>query len=207
MQCQAKAKSTGEQCKRRAVSGKRVCTVHGGLTPSGVASPNFKHGRYSRHLPSRLTSRYQESLTDENLLELREEIALTDARLSDLLARVDTGEAGRKWQRLRELKAKAATAPNKTKRQAYYAEIFALIDDESDYAAWDEVNRLIAQRRRLAESERKRIMDAQQYLTAQQAMTLIAAMLSIIKEHVSDRDTLRAISRGVDALITEDAGS
>lgn len=85
MQCQAKCKATGQRCRRRAVKGKRVCTVHGGLTPAGTASIHYRSGRYSKHLPARLTERYQEAQTDQRLLELREEIALIDSRLSDLL--------------------------------------------------------------------------------------------------------------------------
>jgi hypothetical protein len=89
MQCAAKCKATGDQCRRRAVKGKRVCTVHGGLTPVGSASPHYKSGRYSRHLPARLSERYSEAQTDKRLLELRDEIALVDTRLADLLPRVD----------------------------------------------------------------------------------------------------------------------
>jgi hypothetical protein len=88
MQCQARKKRTGEQCRRRAVAGMRVCTVHGGLTPRGAASVHFKTGRYSRYLPARLLDKYEDAGTDPRLLELREDIALLDARIAQLLERV-----------------------------------------------------------------------------------------------------------------------
>src|SRR3990172_10824938 len=93
MQCQAKAKSTGVQCRRHAVSGKRVCTVHGGLTPSGPASANYKHGRYSRYLPARLAERYLEAESDPELLSLRSELALVQATLAGLFGKLDTPDA------------------------------------------------------------------------------------------------------------------
>lgn len=181
------------------------CRMHGGKSLSGLEAPGWKTGRYSKHLPSRLAARYQESLDDQNLLELREEIALTDARIEDLLTRVDTGEAGRKWQQMRSLLDQMQAADS-AKRQHYLGEIFAIIRGRDDYAAWDEVHKLIAQRQRLSESERKRILDAQQYLTTQQAMALIGAILAVIRENVDDTGTLRAISRGIDALIAADNG-
>ena len=155
MQCQAKSKATGVQCRRRAVKGKRVCTVHGGLTPSGHASPHFKSGRYSRYLPARLTERYREAQADQRLLELREEIALIDARLCELLPTED----------------------------------------------WAQILQVIEQRRRLVVSENRRLVEAGQMLSVEQAMLMIAALTDIIKVHVTDRKLLAAITADVAKLI------
>ena len=102
MQCTAKSKRTGKQCKGWSVPGRTVCYQHGGATPRGMALPQTKTGRYSRDLPTRLAARYQESLSDPDLLALREEIALIDARLGDLLKRVDSGESGVLWDLLQK---------------------------------------------------------------------------------------------------------
>lgn len=199
MQCQAKAKSTGKQCQRSAVSGKRVCTVHGGLTPGGVASPNFKTGRYSKYLPDRLTSRYEQAVSDPQLLELNHEIALIDSRLSDLLSRVDSGETGQLWQEV----SKAWQAHKATKSDETAVQLDTLIKKgHDDYQAWNEIQNTIEQRRRLVESERKRLVEAQQYVTAVQAMTMIGNVLAIIKDNVTDRKTLQAISQGINRLVS-----
>lgn len=199
MQCQAKAKSTGKQCNRSAVNGKRVCTVHGGLTPGGIASPNFKTGRYSKYLPDRLSSRYEQAVNDPQLLELNHEIALIDSRLSDLLARIDTGETGQLWQDA--TKAWQKYRLNQDDETA--AQLDTLIKKgNDDYQAWNEIQDTIEQRRRLVESERKRLVEAQQYVTAVQAMTLIGNVLAIIKDNVTDRQTLQAISTGINQLVS-----
>jgi hypothetical protein len=76
----------------------------------------------------------------------------------------------------------------------------------ADYQAWREVGSVIDQRRKLVESERKRLIEMQQTLTAEKAMLLLGAVLGVIKEHVQDRNTLHAISRGIEQLTTIDAG-
>ena len=52
-------------------------------------------------------------------------------------------------------------------------------------------------RRKLVESERKRLLDAQLMIDAKQAMILLAAITAIIRENVKDPDALRAISSGL----------
>lgn len=50
--CAAKAKVTGARCKAPAVTGWRVCRMHGarGGAPSGKAHPNWRHGGRSREV-------------------------------------------------------------------------------------------------------------------------------------------------------------
>ena len=91
MQCTAKSKQSGEQCKRRATPGRNVCAIHGGKTRQGVSSGQFQHGRYSKYLPARLLERYEESRSDPDLLGFRDELALTDARLSQVVELLNTG--------------------------------------------------------------------------------------------------------------------
>ena len=59
--------------------------MHGGKTPRGSALPQTRHGRYSRDLPTRLLARYEESISDPELLNLSAEIAIVDISLSEML--------------------------------------------------------------------------------------------------------------------------
>ena len=55
------------------------CRIHGGKTPSGPASPNWKTGKHSKVMKDLgLSARFEELLTSPELGELRDEIALTD---------------------------------------------------------------------------------------------------------------------------------
>lgn len=88
VKCNAKAKSTGKTCQRDAMDGSTKCYVHGGATPRGEASPQFKHGRYSRHLPKRIAAKMQQ-FADADPLDLSEEMMLAKAILADWVGRYD----------------------------------------------------------------------------------------------------------------------
>ena len=201
-QCTAKSKRSGERCKNRPARGRSVCHIHGGKSLSGVASATYQNGRYSKYLPDRLIERYKQGIGDEQLLVLTDEIALLDSRLADLLSRVDTGESGSLWSSLISAwgKFKAATAT--VDQLKYQLEIDFIIDAaQGDYQAWGEIHSLIDQRRRMVESERKRLVEIQQMITAKEAMTLIAAIQGIVLENVKDEATIRRISSAVNGLI------
>lgn len=182
------------------------CRVHGGTTPKGFASPNLKTGRYSKYLPARLSGRYQEAQADADLLALREEVSLVDSRLSDLLLRVDTHEAGHWWKELRQVHNEYKDAETKGDIPAmrhWLGEWGRIIQlGLTDYAAWNEVYNVLEQRRKLVESERKRLVEMQQMITSERAMLLITALVDVVRQHVSDTGTLAAISADVGKLIT-----
>lgn len=207
-QCTAKSKQSGTRCKNNASVGRTVCHIHGGKTPVGIAAPTYKTGRYSKYLPDKLASRYETAVNDPTLLELNHEIALLDSRLSSLLERIDTGEAGLMWGSVAKLWADLTAAikqQDKLKQVETSLKIDTLIKQgHDDYQAWNEIQNTIEQRRKLVESERKRLVEAQQYVTAVQAMTMIGNVLAIIKDNVTDRNTLQAISQGINQLVSRE---
>ncbi len=203
-QCAAKSKQSGEQCKKDAVTGMRVCHIHGGKTPKGIASPHYKGKGYSKYLPERMRETYSAAINDSQLLELRNSIGLADSRLVDLLGRVDTGESGVLWRKARaayyDLLEAFKDEDAKEINKALNSLSVCLQRGVDDYAAWDEVNKAIDQRRRLVESERKRLVEMKQTITAEQAMLLVTALLTTIHEHVKDRSTLAAIQQQFNRL-------
>lgn len=69
-------KTNGDPCPNPRKNGYNVCTTHGGRTPRGLASPNLKHGLYSKHLPERMAAVYDEKRASADYLALTDEIAL-----------------------------------------------------------------------------------------------------------------------------------
>lgn len=204
--CGAKKKD-GSPCRAQPMANGR-CRLHGGLSLTGLASPTFKHGRYSKYLPARLADRYHESQSDPELLVLRHEISVIDARLGDLLGRVDTGEAGTHWRAAQagfsQLKTALGTSDPQLLQQALDELQKHLRAGLADHYAWEEVYSALEQRRRLVDSERKWMIQAQQVITADRAMVLIASLIGVVKEHVRDPITLSAISTDVGKLLTGD---
>lgn len=71
----------------------------------------------------------------------------------------------------------------------------------TDDAAWGAVMAMVEQRRKLVDSESRRLVEMQQMITVEQAMALLAQLTSIITRHVPDRETRAAIAGELRGLI------
>jgi len=185
------------QCSNYPVKGRNQCRMHGGKTLSGMASATWVHGRNSKYLPHRMQEAFNASMQDKDLLALRHELSVVDARISDLYQRVDTGESGKLWLRSREVLLnlrKALATQDLKKTTESIIELDELIrHGASDYGAWDEIHTLFELRRRLVETERRRLVDMQQMITAEQAGSYLSAITLAVRENVTDPIILRRI--------------
>lgn len=197
--CSATSKTTGNQCKQPVVPGREVCRFHGGKTPRGLALPQTKSGRYSKDLPQRLIARYQESLDDQDQLVLSEEIAMVDSLLVDAVGRLKDDESWSWVKRVREAWGRYNEAAGVgdedeiLRARNHLADVIEGAGNE--FAAWDELGRMVDRRMRLVESERKRLIEAQRYLTLGQVMLLVGALTDAVRQNVSDPPALAAIDR------------
>jgi len=193
-------------CKRNVKAAGLRCRFHGGKSLSGIASPSYKHGRYSKYLPTHLIDRYQEAVTDPELLALRDEIALVDVRLSELLQRISTGETASLWDQLKavyvEMQEALAAQDTAIFREAFTKLGGIIQQGGNNDDVWAAIGRQLEQRRKLVESERKRLVEMQQVITAEQAMTLLTAVVDVIRQNVTDRNTLAAISAAIKQLVS-----
>lgn len=201
-QCTAKAKSTGNQCNRSAVEGSTKCTVHGGLTPKGIASPHFKTGRHSKYIPVGIMDTYHAHLADENKLVLDSEIALVDTRISEIIEDLGDYNSADLWYKLYDMKRKYQSAKDEIERLKSLTAMLELIEMGASYTSkWAEIYASIEQRRKLVESERKRLVEAQQTIQVEQALVLVTALLNAVKSNVSDKQALIAIQSEFNRLV------
>jgi len=201
-QCTAKAKITGERCKRIACTGRKTCQVHGGTQPVGIANANYKHGMRSKYMPARLFESYDAARANREYLNLTDDIALADARISDALTKVDPGESGELWASLLDCVQtlrKGDSRPTTTwhdEREVVIETICTLAQEgAADYAAWREVRTWMDHKRKTVETEQKRLVSMQQMMTADQAHNLMGHLISIIQSNVHDQESLTAIAR------------
>lgn len=196
--CGSKLRNQDKICKKPPMTGSNRCQLHGGKSLVGIAHPNFRHGRYSLSLPARLGEKYERATSDEQLLTLRDEIAVLEVRIGDLLERVESGESGALWRQIKKTYAKLGAASRSGDQQEFQEQLrqlgLLINRGAGDYQAWDEVVKTISNRRRLVETERKRLVDMQQMMTAEQAMTMLSFVVSVIKKNVTDQQTLAKIS-------------
>src|SRR5262249_11451887 len=146
------------------------CRLHGGVNHTPV-----KHGRFSKFLPVRLADRAAELLRDPDYLELKNDIALLDTRISELLERLDEPANGAASTKARALNEKAKRGG--TEGAAARRELDELLEHgAADTDHWQEISQLLEQRRKLAEAETKHLALRQQFITAKEANLLVAAL-------------------------------
>lgn len=199
----------GSVCTMVAIHGTTKCKKHGGASPSGPASPHFKHGRYSRSLPARLAEHYHDFRANPRLLSLSDEIAVHQARLAEQLAQVDTGESGATWQQLKQTLDAFSTAQQAgdyPTMNGHFATLKQLVLTGSESTKqWDEIRRTSETLCKLVQTETKTLLGLQQLITVQQHMLMLgavhAAIVEAVKAH-ADTQSGRKILMSVEAEFT-----
>jgi hypothetical protein len=141
---------------------------------------------------------YEKGVHDRELLNMREDVALVDARVADLLSRVDTGEAGKIWTLALTAyqEMQIAIRNNDTVKGAEAnTELGALLrKGQNDYRAWDEVGRALEQKRKLIESEQKRQAQEKFLVPITELGLVVQALAAAVRMHVRDVGILQAIN-------------
>lgn len=196
--CGAKNRSGG-RCKNAGTGAGGRCKFHGGASLVGVASPTWKHGRHSKHMPARLAERYQEGLRDPDLLSLRSETALADARIGELLEAIGQTGNVRMWREARgkldAFKLSAGRQKGAGSARVALQELDDLIARGLSAAAtWDELREWLDTRRKLSETETKREKDLMQLVPINQMHAVMVAFFSEVKQVVTEREVLAHLS-------------
>ena len=174
--------------------------MHGGKSLRGPAHPNYKDGKYSKVLPQRLRGSYEEAINDADLLRLKSEIALSDVRRQDLMSQLDKGSHDDFIEQLnhirRELKGAAFASDTATVR-SLSKDLDTLMEEKRpDGSVWRDLIEIEDHKRKLVESERKRMVELGHLLTMEQSLFLLKRIAEIIKAaHSERRLTLPALSR------------
>jgi len=177
--------------------------MHSGGALKGIASPAYKGKGFSKYgpaLPARMRKDFNDSLENGQLTN-NVEIALIEARLKDVLKRVELGETKAIWVALKEewaqllrvieddgdLEQAKLSLPNISKLIEHGGE---------DWETWERVAELWESRRKMVETESRILLQQQETLTSNQAHLLYNALLSVIVENVPDRETRSKIQNG-----------
>lgn len=190
------------------------CRLHGGGSPKGLDHPRTKHGGYSRYLPDALKEKYQAAQTDEDLLSLKEEMALVTTRLYELAEKVQETAGKKKYSELVRLwrdwhKAKA----NGSKSEKYIKQDLdeCIENIEHDLKIWDEVTNLVNMKRKLVDSEQRKLNNLQQFIPTEKVMLFIGAVMDVVSNEIEDLEgvlmdeesigkTISGISRKIENL-------
>ncbi len=154
--CHAKTRA-GTACQGPRVRGRARCRMHGGASLVGPASPSWRTGKYSKVLPTRLRAAHIAALNDPGLLQCRDDIAVLDARLAELVGRLDGGApSDSAWTSLGAALDARSVANDRGDASGWAAadaQIAGLIvAGEADAAVWRQISGTMMRRDRLTRS-------------------------------------------------------
>lgn len=145
---------------------------------------------------TKFQERYNKATQDSELLALKREIALVNARLLQLADKLGTGEASETWLTLKALMQDLIKAQRSGDPQApeIFEQMFHLISKGAeDVRLWQDITALQEHLRKLIESERRRLVELKQYVTSEDATALINALLEAVKRNVEQKQLTRII--------------
>lgn len=212
MQCAAKSKRTGEQCRKHATPGRDVCHIHGGKSPRGNKASNFKHGRHSSYLPDHLAQAYHAALEDQKLTDVGEEIALVDALIADSLSTLQAGNNAQFWSEVGDHIKSARLAIVKEvdlKRLNKSLDAINKITEERRlyFAAENALQLKIEQRRKLVETKERIALQGERAVSVQELMVFMGVVIDLINRKVPDSEQRHDILDSIDHLMAGNAGA
>lgn len=183
---------TKQPCRRNKVCDDG-CEVHA----TRLASRKLRRGR---NLPKAVKLKFANAATDQDLLSIRHDVALVDARLMELQGRLGTGESGEAWRELNEAWTDfiAAQQQMKQAKEMGDADSAAKWASESvnlmqhigkliksgnqDEATWKEILSVQQLLTRYKTAETARLRESGQVLDAEQAMLLVQRMIDAVND-------------------------
>ena len=198
------------RCGRYKVTGMTVCQMHGGGSPKkgrpGGRPPMDGSVRRSM-LPQRMWGAYDDAMEDRHLLILRRDLAQAEARMAELLEIAQTPECGFVWKSLQTSVNNYQRAVARQEHGVIELElnkIFELVEKGNvHHSAWAEIERLTEQRRKLVESERRRMIEMHQMISVERVLGLMEKIANVIDSVVEDREKKNAIAYGMKDLLTQ----
>lgn len=196
------------------------CEFHGGKSPPpGPTHPSYKHGRLSQCLPTAVAKKFNIAREDPELLSIRDDVALFDARRSIIAERLNTGESGASWELLQkhwsefERGNRMSAEGVQTDNPELRAEARELITNSinavgklisqgaGEEAQWKELQKTTHELAALKQSETTRLQKLHSMMTAEEALLLIHQVQQAVMSVVSNVEQQREIGRILHGLV------
>jgi len=193
-------KANGNRCKLSVRPTLTVCRSHGAGSAMNPGGRPLVTGRYLRYLPARMLDRYKEFMMDTDIINLRSEMALLDTRIVEQLEKLETSDSKTAWLKIHNAKAainrilsgKECDSEDLESISDILSQAMAMRDTETE--VWSSVLMCIDQRRKLADTERRRIEASHKYLTLDEAEAMMAFITEVVIKYIPDGVARRQIS-------------
>jgi hypothetical protein len=187
----------GRRCQDTAVMENGRCRRHGGKFLRGVNAAGYKTGRYSMDLPTRVAARYESALADPELLSVRDDIALLQGAITDVMAELAEAEARPDLDSILGSVEKISSSWQGWDWTRMNGELDALkgliTSKRAQATAMRDIRELIKEKASLVAQENRLLADRQQMITVEQFMLGMRALGAAVRRLVDDPATLRAI--------------
>lgn len=162
--------------------------------------------KYAKVLPEGIWEKFMKLREDEEILGLRDEIGLLDLRAQDLIGKLDFDPSGpRVFRELRNRikRLQRAGTSNPTYLRSMLDDMEDLIKGgEAEWAKWDEIYKVVEQRRKMVDTERKHEMQSQYVYTVEQMAALMGYMQSRLDHYFGDQpERLQSFVEDIEAEI------
>lgn len=217
--CGAKLRGKDATCRTTQLMGNGRCRLHGGKTPAGIASPNYKHGRFSRVMPTHLADRFEDIKADPELISNRQSLALVNTLLEERLKSIYEGCPPDAWKLAKDILGQYKTeldwepeysefsgklmngpAPRPEKTLEQLSDLLTKGTVSAD--AFELTAEMIETHRRAVDTEYKLVKDSQSRMDAADAIMAARALADSVKRHVKDPETLRLIQADMSRIIS-----
>lgn len=192
-------------CPNYPIHGRNRCKHHGGKTVQGRDHPAFKSGRWSKSLPTNLAAKYDELVGDSEIINLGQDIALLDVRLTELLGRLETEESEFSWRKARQTFTSlrgALTSGDKTQVRDALQQLNQVLNSGAGADQnWREIREALQERRLLVESERRRLVDMHQMVTVEEVLILVTAISAVVNQNVEDPRARQRIASDIQGML------
>lgn len=183
--------------------------MHGGKALRGAANPAFKHGRFSEYMPADVQRLYEEALSNPDLLEMSDHIALLEGRVKEVLQILKEEEVVPRWSILREIFQGFMTAVltgDEDEKVAALEAINEMFDAGEKFdRTWATVQDTQEQLRKIADTEIKRRKELQLMVPIERVLVLMGAVATAVKRHVTNPAEIQAVYEELETFRTGSA--
>ncbi len=163
--------------------------------------------RYNEELPERLQKYYQSAARDNDLLNMRDDIALIEAGIQDSVRRLSTKDPGELWIKAR-MTYRDLVLALRMQDDRESTRLMTLLGNTleigyTDALAWQDIERKQEVKRKMVDTERKRMMDMQQVITTEDFMKVVGSLVDSIRRRITDEDILRYISDDIRQVLKD----
>lgn len=195
------------------------CKKHGGKTPSGPAHHSFRTGEWSKYLTKTSAADLLAAVTDPDYLALKDEMAMNALETINLVKQFQQGTDQKTWEKIDRLAtelekllfsqevgafltAMGGEGSSLTRMGNISEELVKLIKQGRDEnRIFKEIGEATERRRKLVETETKRMMMEKNNMPADQVLHLFKSMVDLVKRiWAHDPHNLRAFAGELDSL-------